>query len=231
MHRPMRANLLTAEPDLARYLPPDDVRALGATLETEVIELAPGPWTPPQAPPETGHLGYLLLEGLMIRRVSVDGSRSGELLNRGDVLRPWVEDPISFCDADWQVVEPARLAVLDRAISEKLCARPELNAALMDKQMERARSLSINAATENVRGLEKRLVVLFWHLAERWGHREGGTVVVPLRLTHETLSLLVGARRPSVTTALRGLSHSGTLTRDESGRWLLTGDPPPVSAG
>ena len=92
--------------------------------------------------------------------------------------------------------------------------------------MERSRSLAITAAMENVRGLDRRLLVLFWHLAERCGRRERDCVVIPLRLTHETLSLLVGARRPSVTTALRSLSVDGAVSRDESGNRVLHGDPP-----
>src|SRR4051794_19291711 len=211
MRRSMRVNLLEADPDLGRYLPADSVRSLQGSLVADVLELQPGPWQPPDAAPEPGHLGYLVLSGVLVRRVMVERSSSGELLAAGALIRPWVEDPVSFCDADWQVMEPSRLAVLGRSVGLRLCARPELNAALLDKQMERARSLAINAATENVRGLEHRLLLLFWHLAERWGRREGGEVLVPLRLTHETLGLLVGARRPSVTTALRGLSAEGLL--------------------
>jgi CRP/FNR family transcriptional regulator, cyclic AMP receptor protein len=222
----MRANLLTADPDLARHLPPDTVRALTATLHAEVLQLDRGLWQPPQAAPEPGHLGYLLIDGMLIRRITVDGARSGELLYRGDLIRPWVEDPISFCEADWRVVEPARIAVLDRKVAARLCSRPELNVALLDKQMERARSLAINAATENVRGLDRRLLILFWHLAERWGHRDTDGVVIPLRLTHETLSLLIGSRRPSVTTALSSLSAAGALTRDPAKGWILRGQPP-----
>ena len=173
-----------------------------------------------------GHLGFLIVKGMIIRRITIDGSPSGELLNRGDVIRPWLEDPVSFCSVSWQVVEPSRLAILDRPVAIKLFARPELNAALMDKQMERTRSLAITAATESVRGLERRLRVLFWHLAERWGRREGGKVVIPLRLTHETIGLLVAARRPSVTTALSALTAAGEIAKNEEGEWVLSGSPP-----
>jgi CRP/FNR family transcriptional regulator, cyclic AMP receptor protein len=51
--------------------------------------------------------------------------------------------------------------------------------------------------------------------------------VVPIRLTHETLSLLVGARRPSVTTALTALSNAGGIVeRRPDGEWVLHGLPP-----
>jgi CRP/FNR family cyclic AMP-dependent transcriptional regulator len=223
----MRAKLLDADPSLGRYLPAGSVRALQASLHADVLELEAGPWLPPNLAPEPGHLGYLILSGMMVRRVTVDRSRSGELLAPGDLIRPWVEDPVSFCEADWYVMEASRLAILSRGVALRLCARPELNAALLDKQMERSRSLAINAATENIRGLDVRLLILFWHLAERWGRREKGHVLVPLRLTHQTLSLLVGARRPSVTKALSDLSSEGALRRAEDGSWILTGAPPP----
>jgi CRP/FNR family cyclic AMP-dependent transcriptional regulator len=75
-------------------------------------------------------------------------------------------------------------------------------------------------------GLELRLYVLFWHLADRFGHVAAEGVVVPLRLTHETLGRLVAARRPSVTTALKKLAEQGLVGAREDGTWLVGGDPP-----
>jgi CRP/FNR family transcriptional regulator, cyclic AMP receptor protein len=222
----MRARLLEADPDLARDLSPELVRKLGPSLVVDVLELPVGEWQPSQSEPERGHFGYLVLEGLLLRRTAINGSRSGELISIGDMLRPWLEDPISFSTVDWRVMEPARLAVLDRRAGMRICSRPELSAAVLDRFALRTRSLAIHAATENMRGLEDRLLVLFWHLAERWGSRQGDAVLVPIRLTHETLSLLVGARRPSVTTALGALAERGALERREDGNWVLHGLPP-----
>ena len=50
-------------------------------------------------------------------------------------------------------------------------------------------------------------------------------MVVPVRLTHEMIGRLVGAHRPSVTTALSELARSGRIARIPEG-WLLRGDPP-----
>jgi CRP/FNR family transcriptional regulator, cyclic AMP receptor protein len=221
-----KVRLLEADPDLARYLPADSARALAGLLLADVMELPRGEWHPSLTEPQRGHLGYLLLDGVLVRQITVEGARSAELLGRGDLLRPWLEDPVSFADPEWRVMEPARLAILDRRVGVKLCGRPELSAALIEKAMRRTRSLAVSAATENIRGLETRLLVLFWHLAERFGHRRGGEVVVPLDLTHETLSLLAGARRPSVTTALGALASQGTLTKNGTGGWVLHGPPP-----
>jgi hypothetical protein len=51
-------------------------------------------------------------------------------------------------------------------------------------------------------------------------------VVVPLALTHRILGQLVGARRPTVSTALSELAEREELTRRPDGSWLLRGDPP-----
>ncbi len=224
----MKARLLQADPDLGRHLPTGSVTALSPQLVAEVMQLPLGEWRPARSEPHPGHLGYLVLEGLILRRTGINDARSGELISHGDLIRPWVEDPISFSDVEWRVMEPVRAAILDRRVAESLCASPELSAALLDRLTVRTRSLAIYAATENIRGLEDRLVALFWHLAERWGRREENMVVVPIRLTHETLGVLVGARRPSVTTALGALAKRGALERRNQGEWVLHGLPPAV---
>jgi Crp-like helix-turn-helix protein len=49
--------------------------------------------------------------------------------------------------------------------------------------------------------------------------------VVPLVLPHRVIAQLVGARRPTVSTALGRLAGEGTLTRLADGTWLLRGHP------
>ena len=47
-----------------------------------------------------------------------------------------------------------------------------------------------------------------------------------VRLSHRTLAGMVGARRPSVTTALGQLMARGEIERREDGEWILLGEPP-----
>jgi CRP/FNR family cyclic AMP-dependent transcriptional regulator len=54
----------------------------------------------------------------------------------------------------------------------------------------------------------------------------GDGVIVPLALTHRILGQLVGARRPTVSTALSELAERGELVRRADGSWLLRGEPP-----
>jgi CRP/FNR family transcriptional regulator, cyclic AMP receptor protein len=92
--------------------------------------------------------------------------------------------------------------------------------------MHRSRTLAVHSAIENMPRLEDRLLLLFWQMAERWGTRRGGGVHMPIRLTHQMLADLVGARRPSVSTALGRLRDAGSLENDPNGGWLLLGEAP-----
>jgi CRP-like cAMP-binding protein len=75
----------------------------------------------------------------------------------------------------------------------------------------------------SLKHVEARLLVQFWQLAERWGRVDRDGIAVTLPLTHELLAKLVGAARPSVTTALGRLAEGGLLLR--SGNvWRLSSD-------
>ena len=69
--------------------------------------------------------------------------------------------------------------------------------------------------------------MLFWHLSERWGRVTAEGVRLELPLTHEVLAELVGAQRPTVTTALSRLARRGELVRVAGRSWLLRASSPP----
>jgi hypothetical protein len=82
--------------------------------------------------------------------------------------------------------------------------------------------------TQNLAQLTRvhdRVLVLLWHLAERFGRVTPDGVVVPLRLTHRMIARLVGARRPSVTTAIAALERTGTIERRGDGAIVLHDQP------
>jgi hypothetical protein len=190
-----------------------------------LVELPQGRWDAPREQPETGHLGFLIASGMMTRELHLAKARSVELLSTGDLLRPWDEDAASFVDAAWYVQERMRLAVLNREAADEICRWPALTSVLIERGMRRSRSLAVHAAIENIRGLDDRLLTLSWHLAERWGRRTPDGILIPFQLTHQMLADLVGARRPSVSTALGELRQRGLLIRAPDG-WLLRGEPP-----
>lgn len=192
-------------------------------------EVPIGPWDPHTQPASDGDLGLLVLDGLVIRDVTVAEARCGELIGPGAILRPWDETgdiaPMRH-HVEWQVVEPLRYAVLDQHFLRVVAHWPPLISALVARTNERAEDLSVMVSIHSLKRVDVRLLAFFWHLADRYGKVTADGVVVPLPLTHRQLALLVGAQRPSVTSALGTLSERSLLRRDGDGNWLLAGDPP-----
>jgi CRP/FNR family transcriptional regulator, cyclic AMP receptor protein len=220
-----RVRLLDADPGLGEGLPPELELQARDELIAEILVVGKGDWEPPEAEP-AGHLGYLVLDGLLIREVTVGKSRSVELLNVGDLLRPWQEDPSSYSTSRWAALEDVKLAVLGPDVAERLAQYPQLASLLVERTMCRARNLAVHWAIANTVGLETRILMLFRHLAERWGKVTRDGVAVPLTITHQMVADLVGARRPSATTAIVRLAESGQLARTPEGGWLLVGAKP-----
>ena len=126
----------------------------------------------------------------------------------------------------WHVLTTLRLAVLDSTFARQLASWPQVMGALMERVVRRVQRMAIHQALLHLSPVETRLLVLFWHLAERWGHVTPDGVSVRLRLSHEVLGQLVGCRRASVTTALRHIDENGAIVRRADGTWLLRGSPP-----
>ena len=99
-------------------------------------------------------------------------------------------------------------------------------ATLLERTMRRTLRMGVHQALLQLSPVETRLLVLFWHLAERWGRVTPKGIVLPLGLTHQLLGQLVGCRRASVTTALKAVTRSGLVVRLGDGGWLLRGEPP-----
>jgi CRP/FNR family cyclic AMP-dependent transcriptional regulator len=180
-----------------------------------------------------GGFGLLVIEGVLVRRVGINGRFGAELLSTGDLLRPWQHDgeagSLPF-EMAWRIVSPLRLAVLDHRWATRMAPFPEVAGELTGRTLDRSRRLATLMAIAQHPKLDQRLWLLFWELADRHGrvHRDG--VHLELRLTHEVISHLVAASRPSVSSALGRLSTRGMLRRQGS-EWLLTGTAPEEAPG
>lgn len=221
-------SVLDADRDLAGRLTPAALGAARSHAVAPVFTVRPG-----EVDPQTwnrtacGELGFLVVSGLLTRRVTVLGRTSIELLGAGDLVRPSEEraEEVSVPrEVSWSVLQPAQIAILDEGFAWRVARWPEIGAGLLDRMFRRVQRLSFHVAIlENPR-VDVRLVLLFWQLADRWGHVGPEGVTLPLRLTHQALGRLVRAQRPSVTASLRGLAEQGLIERDDAGFWLLRGD-------
>jgi CRP/FNR family cyclic AMP-dependent transcriptional regulator len=224
-------HLLDVEPELGDGLNPQERAAAARVLAVPSTVLAPGPWDPHE---ELGDVypvvGLLLVDGMVTRDLDFAGRTTTELLGAGDLLRPW-DDDVAFdslpFSSSWHAHTAARVAILDTRVAIAAGRWPSIATALHARHIRRARSLSFQRAIAQLPRVDDRMLVLLWALAERWGRVSPEGVRLPLGLPHRTLATLVGARRPSVTTALTGLAREGLVERTADG-WLLHGDPDEV---
>ena len=217
--------LLEADPQLGRLLPAHRLDAARGALAVRVARVPQGEWRIGENG-ASEHLGVLVLEGVIGHDVLMSGSTSTELLGPGDVLQPWTREhqPLLRRTVRWHVLSESRVALLDRQLSWQLGGWPEVHAALMGRMGERAERLATAQAISKLTRVDRRVLAFLWHLAERWGRVTADGVLVPLTLSHRMLGQIVGARRPTVTAAVRQLIDAGEVERRPDGSWLLIGE-------
>jgi hypothetical protein len=220
------AALLDVDPDLGRHLPRGRREAAPRELAVRIVLLERGPWPADRIAPD--HLGVLVVDGLIGRELLADDVASMELLGAGDLVRPWDEAAgfeLLQAEVRWSALARSRLALLDRRLARRLADYPEIHAALLERTAVRSRRMAVLQAIAHLTRVERRLLTLFWHLAERWGRVTPDGVLLPLTLSHRMLGQLIGARRPTVSTALGALTRAGEVSRRMDGGWLLCGSP------
>jgi CRP/FNR family transcriptional regulator, cyclic AMP receptor protein len=223
-----RVRLLDGKLELARHLGPEE-RAELAAATLPAIELPQGPIELDVLLRTNDAFAAGVLDGMLVHALQI-GEQSGiQLLGPGDLLiqnlaasPPWL-DRVEF-----RSVGPTRLALLGDGFLAMARRAPQVISALYEcvaEQMHRATGQLVICQLPRV---DQRVLALLWLLAESWGQVTPGGVRLPLALTHETLGSMIGARRPTVSLALRKLSEEGSIVHQGSG-WLLL-EPPPGNA-
>ncbi len=226
MDRRQIVSVLDVDPELGDALEPE-ARALAQRHALARLErLERGHWRPSEDEWVAGAVGLLVIDGLLLHEVSLAGRETAELLGPGDVLRAGDDDEFEAVPVTsrWQVCEPVRVAVLDQRFAAVAGRWPPLLDAVVERALRRSKRLAVQLTVTRVTRVDERLLIILWQLAERWGRVGADGVRLPLGVTHDTLARLVGARRPSVTTALGRLARLGMVERVKGG-WMLFGDP------
>lgn len=220
--------VLEADPELGLRVPPAQVYEARRRLVAPMRRLSEGFCEAPESD-QPLHLGYLIIDGLIARDVVLAGHVSTELLGEGDIVQTDSaarDDALIHYRVYWHVLAPSRLAALDADFARTVVHWPQVIRSILERAHRRTLHMSIHQALLQLSPVETRLLVLFWHLAERWGRVTPDGILLPLALTHQVLGQLVGCQRASVTTALKAVTQSGRVDRLATGSWLLHGDPP-----
>jgi CRP/FNR family transcriptional regulator, cyclic AMP receptor protein len=191
-----------------------------ADVEVDAERVAAGPFRPERFA-DTPGAAVVLLAGLVARTTTVADGSAAELLGPGALLAP----PGGLDELGhrmrYEALETSRVGSVGRELLAELAGRPELVAALLAGHGRLDAERAALQAIARLTGVDRRLLALFRLLAARRGRRSPEGVAVPVVLPHRLLADLVGARRPTVTTALRALRDSGELRRLPDGTWLL----------
>lgn len=215
--------LLDYDPELGATLRPERRSEARETARATLVQVRRGRCGADEL--TGGHssaYGVLLLDGLVNRTVVLDDVVSAQLLGRGDLVRVGgdVSDALVETTIRWTVLEPLSLALLDEDFLMTIRRWPELVAALFERLAAQEARRDVHLALSQLPRVADRVHAVLWLLAERWGHVTSQGVMLRLHLTHELVGQLVGAKRPTVSIALKELEERRCIRRGPEG-WLL----------
>jgi CRP/FNR family transcriptional regulator, cyclic AMP receptor protein len=217
--------LLEIEPDLGRYMNAADREAVGG-LHVPVVTLPVGDLDVKSVLSGEQAFAAVLIDGLLVRRIVVGESGTLRLLGPGDVIATHGGLTSSLVTSTgWRAAAPTQVAVLGRDVLVAAHHAPRLVAGLQGRIAEQTDRVAVQLAICQLPRVEDRVLSILWLLAESWGQVTPLGTALRLRVTHETLGGLVGARRSTVTLALGRLAEEGAIVREEGG-WILRKLPP-----
>jgi CRP/FNR family transcriptional regulator, cyclic AMP receptor protein len=217
------ASLFDIDPEIAELLDARKRDEGRAHAIVPVAELAAGPWSPLALMGAAARpFGVMVVDGLVLRELVLAGSTATELLGPGDMVSADPPaDALLPAEAVWSVPDTARVAIFDDRLLPILRTWPGVGRLLLHRAACRDARLFTHRAIAQLPRVDQRLLTFFAHLSERWGRVAPHGVVMPLHLTHETLGRLIGARRPTVSLALKDLASDQLLERRNDGSWLV----------
>jgi CRP/FNR family cyclic AMP-dependent transcriptional regulator len=222
--------LLDHDGDLAEAIPDADHALARRTLVAPAFRLGPGPLDVEELHLPDSTFALLVIEGELTSDVRLDGRSLTEILVPGDLETPWAPDveglPVT---RELVVGGTARLAVLESRFL-LACARwPSLMLVVQRRLAAQKQRLAVHGAICQFPRVEDRLLAMLRHIADRTGRVTAEGTIIPVRLTHEALGKLVGARRPTVSLAMKELAADGRVRRQPDGTWLLLDETLPGS--
>jgi CRP-like cAMP-binding protein len=166
--------------------------------------------------------GLMVLEGLLLVELEAGRAHIGWMVGSGDLIRPSGMRQLALTDRhSWRALKDSRLAVLDRQFVLRAGGIPMVSRVLVNRATRTANWLLAKSLIASSPLIEERVLLMFALFGERWGKVTPEGVAITLPLTHSNLAALCGARRPSVTIALRALQRDGLLSCTAKGTWLL----------
>lgn len=229
MPAPAPVRLLAVEPDLGRFMTADE-RAAAEDLWLPVHEVDKGTLDVASLLGEAHAFAAVILQGMVVHHLVVTDQSALRLLGPGDILSLSATGPPLLTESRFSAAASTRLAMFGNQVLLAARRWPRIVAGLHVRVAEQSERLGTQLAICQLPRVDQRLLALMWLLAESWGIATAHGTRLPLALTHDALGGLIGARRPTVTLALRELTERGAIVRQSDGWLLLEGPPTPPDA-
>src|SRR3954462_9521081 len=155
--------VLDRDAELGTGIPPEQLLQARQASVASVRSITAGPWDALDGAAARGGFGMLVLDGLLVRDVGVDGRYGAEVLGPADLLRPENHDgsdallPVT---ASWRVIADARVAGLDPRWAPRMAPWPSVACELAGRGVMRARRLVVMLAIAQQPRLDLRLWML-----------------------------------------------------------------------
>jgi CRP-like cAMP-binding protein len=224
-----RVALLDVEPALGARLCPEEFREARTCCTASILALRRGKLVSWGANGAGG--GLFVIRGVLARRLTIGDRRGAELLGRGDVIYPScpLEEHMVVSSTSWRVEETSLLAVLDERFHRCAAGWPRLVMALHERSVLRSHSLLVRLAIVEHPQIVRRVHLVLWHLADRWGSTEEQGAFLPLKLSRVTLADLVCSTRESVSRSLGELERRDLVRARGTGYFLRFPSPASVT--
>jgi CRP-like cAMP-binding protein len=230
-----RVALLDIEPGLGTQLCADQFREARSCCQVSVVGLQRGKlvtWHSHGSDDAVGS-GFLVIRGVLTRRLVVGDRRGSELLGRGDVIYPSCppDERMVVSSTSWRVEQTSLLAVLDERFHRCAAGWPRLMMALHERSVLRSHSLLLRLAIAEHPQIVRRVHLVLWHLADRWGSVEEQGAFLPLKLSRVALADLVCSTRESVSWSLGELERLDLVRSRSTGYFLRFPSPAELQRG
>ena len=125
------------------------------------------------------------------------------------------------------MLEDTELAVLDHGLVQRINPWPQLGVELFARGTRRAHNLAVVLAIAHHQRTDERLLLTLSRISPSAGAGSGRRGSSSCCRSPTSASPdLIGAHRPSVTTAMGELVRAGQVSRRDDGAWVLHGTPP-----
>jgi CRP-like cAMP-binding protein len=169
--------------------------------------------------------GATVVDGIIMSSLHLGEHTGVQLLGPGDLLAQGGDVlPAWLSGSEFRTTAPVVLGLLGSELLAAAYRWPRIIRGLYACIGDQLQRTSAQLVICQLPRVDERVLAMMWLLAESWGQVTPAGVRLPLSLTHETLGALIGARRPTVTLALRKLTADGAIVHQDRG-WLLLHPP------